>query len=468
MAKDIRLPAAAGSFYPADRMILAEKIKQYLATASTTESGENVRAIMVPHAGYDYSGPVAAYAYKAITGRKIKTVVIIGSSHTSYFSGAAIDEHDIWRTPLGDVGVDKKMGEKLVKADKDIKFNSTVHDQDHIIEVQLPFLQTVLAEGFKILPIVLGNRQDESYKNLADALSPLLANDDLLVISSDMSHYPAYDDANRIDKKTLELVRGKDIGQLDDYVLKTIGLGVPGEQTLLCGLEAVKTGMELANKLNWQAEILRYANSGDSSLGSKETVVGYGAVIFQLKMGRENSLDQKQKEILLKIARESVEEFVRTGKVKTFKINDERLNRPEGVFVTLNKNRQLRGCIGLIVSAGTPLWQNTRDMAIAAATTDNRFLPVSKDELPDLAYEISVLSLPQEIGDWKKIRLGVDGVIVSRGLNKGIFLPQVATETNWGLEEFLGQLCYQKAGLSPDCYKNDPGVKLEIFTAQVF
>jgi len=107
-------------------------------------------------------------------------------------------------------------------------------------------------------------------------------------------------------------------------------------------------------------------------------------------------------------------------------------------------------------------------MAIAAAMTDNRFLPVSKDELPDLSYEISVLSLPQEIGDWKKVKLGVDGVIVSKGLSKGVFLPQVATETGWNLEEFLGQLCYQKAGLSPDCYKNDPGVKLEIFTAQVF
>ena len=181
----------------------------------------------------------------------------------------------------------------------------------------------------------------------------------------------------------------------------------------------------------------------------------------------EDNLSKKQQKELLNIAKTTVEKFVSEGKVADFKITDERLMKPEGVFVTINKNGELRGCIGLIVSTGKPLWKNVRDMAIAA-TEDNRFAPVSVAELPDLTYEISVLSQPQEIKNWQEIKLGEHGVIVSRGRNKGVFLPQVAAETGWDLEEFLSQLCYQKAGLPPDCYRNDPQVKLEIFSAQVF
>lgn len=471
----IRRPAVAGSFYPANAKILKDKIEKYLA-AATSSPDSAARMLIVPHAGYDFSGSVAAYAYQAIARRKIKTVVIIGSSHTSYFAGAAIDGYNIWRTPLGDVEVDKRMGEKLVKADKNIKFNSAVHDDDHMIEVQLPFLQTVLAPGFKIMPIALGNMPDESYKDLADALAPFLSSDDLLVISSDMSHYPAYGDANRIDKETLELIQSQDVGRLDDYVSRTMAAGVPNEQTLLCGLEAVKAGIELANKLNWQAEIMHYANSGDSSSGDKDSVVGYGAVIFSTKnyelrinnFEEKDALNENQKKELLKIAKTSVETYVKTGEVADFKISDERLKRPEGIFVTLNKKGELRGCIGLIISTGTPLWENVREMAIAAATEDNRFLPVAENELPELDYEISVLSEPRRINNWQEIKLGEQGVIVTRGSAKGVFLPQVATETGWDREEFLSQLCSQKAGLPPDCYKNDPQVKLEVFTAEVF
>ncbi|MDD4902364.1 MAG: AmmeMemoRadiSam system protein A [Patescibacteria group bacterium] len=182
----------------------------------------------------------------------------------------------------------------------------------------------------------------------------------------------------------------------------------------------------------------------------------------------EAFLNKEQREELRNIAKISVENFVKDGKITDFKITDERLKRPEGVFVTINKKGELRGCIGLIISTGKPLWENVRSMAIAAATEDNRFEPVSAEELSELDYEISVLSEPKEIKNWQEIKLGQDGVIVSRGRNKGVFLPQVAVETGWGLEEFLSQLCFQKAGLPPDCYKNDPNVKLEVFTAQVF
>jgi len=180
----------------------------------------------------------------------------------------------------------------------------------------------------------------------------------------------------------------------------------------------------------------------------------------------EAPLNQRQQEILLDIAQQTVENYVRFGQIPDFEVEDERLWQPEGAFVTLYNHGQLRGCIGRVVS-NQPLWQTVRDMAVSAATQDPRFQPISPEELPELTYEVSVLSVPQEIGDWRKIELGKHGVIIQRGLNSGVFLPQVAEETGWNLEEFLTQLCVGKAGLEPDCYKN-PQTTIKVFTAQVF
>jgi uncharacterized protein len=179
-------------------------------------------------------------------------------------------------------------------------------------------------------------------------------------------------------------------------------------------------------------------------------------------------LNNNQKKELLEIARKAVENYVREGKIPEFKVENERLQRREGAFVTLRKGGELRGCIGQIVPAGKPLWKVARDMAIAAASEDHRFNPVAKNELDKLDYEISVLSVPEKIDNWQNIKLGKHGVIMEKGRQGGVFLPQVATETGWGLEEFLSQLCSQKAGLDPDCYKKTGDIKLKTFTAQVF
>jgi len=167
------------------------------------------------------------------------------------------------------------------------------------------------------------------------------------------------------------------------------------------------------------------------------------------------------------MAKETVESFVTTGQAPEFDVTDERLKQKQGAFVTLTKNGQLRGCIGQIVPTDEPLWQVVREMAVAACSEDGRFNPVEKSELDELEYEVSVLSAPEAIDDWKKIELGKQGVIIRKGGRSGVFLPQVATETGWTLEEFLGQLCSQKAGLSPSCYK-DKDTEIQIFSAQVF
>ncbi|MFA4833626.1 MAG: AmmeMemoRadiSam system protein A [Patescibacteria group bacterium] len=179
-------------------------------------------------------------------------------------------------------------------------------------------------------------------------------------------------------------------------------------------------------------------------------------------------LNKNQKKELLDIVRQTVESYVREGKTPEFNIKDERLKKKEGAFVTLHKAGELRGCIGQIIPSDQPLWEVARDMAIAACSEDYRFSPVAENELNKLDYEISVLSVPKEIDNWQNIKLSEHGVIVEKGGCGGVFLPQVATETGWDLEEFLGQLCSQKAGLPADCYKNDPNVKLKTFTAQVF
>lgn len=502
----IRLAAASGRFYPADAGELKNKIEGYLAeakilprmseSASREEKkdsaavkpdfghpksgfgeGIRVKAIMVPHAGYDYSAPVAAHAYNFLRNRKIKTAVIICNSHTAYFDGIAVDDSDVWQTPLGKVEVDKELAEKLVKADEAIKFNGDVHQTDHALEVQLPFLQIVLVGGFKIVPILFGNQGCDDYKKLAKALAENLGEDDIIIASSDMSHYPSYEDANKIDQETLEIIKTGDTAKLEKHLKEVEVLGVNGEETALCGVDGVKTVLEIYRLKNWNGiEVLKYANSGDAEFGDKSRVVGYGAAIFTnqndpaqsgIKIKIDIQLDFNQQKQLLDIAKTAVETYVNENKIAEFNIADEKLNEKLGVFVTLKKGGRLRGCIGRIIPGDEPLWQAARDMAIAAASEDDRFAPVSKDELKDLEYEISVLSAPEKIDDWHKIELGRHGVIARKGLRGGVFLPQVAVETGWDKEEFLSQLCSQKAGLPASCYKDD-SVELKIFTAQVF
>ena len=476
MPKIIRPAAVAGQFYPNEPGAITGQIQRYLKQAPEKKIGGEIKAIIVPHAGYDFSGPVAAYAFNQLKGRKINTAVIISNSHKAYFDGAAIDSSDAWQTPLGTVAVDKELADKLVKADGSIKYNSAVHGSDHPLEVEIPFLQTVLAGDFKIVPIMFGNKSDDTYKKLAQALKDNLGENDIVVISSDMSHYPKYEDANKIDQGTLEKIKSGKAEELENYAASVENSGFNNEQTVLCGIEAVKTVLELARLAGWdEINILKYANSGDvSGIGDKSQVVGYGAVAFAQNKKENtkialiaNELSVDEQKILLKIAKETVESFVATGKIPEFNITDERLMQKQGAFVTINKNGQLRGCIGQIVPSDEPLWQVVRDMAVAACSEDNRFKPVSQDELKKIEYEVSVLSVPQPIDDWRQIELGKHGVIIKQGSSSGVFLPQVATDTGWSLEEFLSQLCWQKAGLSPSCYK-DKDTQILTFTAQVF
>jgi len=453
----IKEPNVAGGFYSADPKELSDSIDHFEQMAGSVPTDRKVAIAIAPHAGYPYSGPVAAYTFKAIGHIHYKTVVIIGPSHFFPFEGISIWPRGGFKTPLGIVPVDEDLSQALLKENPEFRSLPQVFEREHAIEVELPFLQKTF-NNVRIVPILMGDADPKVCRDLAVALDKLIGDRDdvLILISSDMSHYYTYDVADQMDALTLSAIQAIDPKKFFE--------GCVSRKMEMCGFMPVTTALIYA-KLRGidHVEVLKHANSGDTS-GDKSRVVGYSSVIFY--SDDDKALDQAQKKELLRIARNSIETFVKTGKVLNVTVNDARLNETEGAFVTIRKAGALRGCIGNIMGQG-PLYKTVRDMAVAAASQDPRFAPVTASELKDIDVEISVLSKPRRVKDASEIQLGKHGVIVSEGGHQGVFLPQVADETHWSKEEFLSQLCSQKAGLPPDAWKK-PDTALYVFTADVF
>lgn len=474
----IRQPAVAGMFYPGEENVLRENVKTFLNKVRPHPQKEGfLRVLIVPHAGYEYSGLVAAAGFGQLEGQDYSTVILLGGSHQAFFQGAVIDENDAWETPLGQVKVDKDLAKKIVDEVAEVSFSSQAHSQEHSLEVELPFLQSVLSD-FKIVPILLGEADENLLKNLAETLSKNLSNDTLVLVSTDLSHYPPYEIANKVDKATIDSILTGDPKAFEATISSQMEKGYPNLATCACGEKAVKVGMILAQKLGkgkW--ELIKYANSGDLPAGKagvpagdKGRVVGYASIgYFQISNVKiqKSKIQIKNQKRLLAIARKTLESFLTKKEIPDFEIDDEQLKQKFGAFVTLRKHGQLRGCIGQIEPSDGPLWQVVQKMAIEAALKDPRFPPVKAEELDEIKIETSVLSKPEKISNPDKIQLGKHGVIIKKGRRSGVFLPQVATENNWDLETFMGQLCSQKAGLPWDCWKKG-GVEIFVFTAQVF
>jgi len=464
----IKEPNVAGVFYPADPKELSDFIDNLEASTGTVPTDRKVEIAIAPHAGYPYSGPVAAYTYKAIARNHYKTIVVIGPSHFFPFEGISVWPRGGFKTPLGVVPVDEDFAQALLKENtEEFHFLPQVFDREHAIEVELPFLQKTFND-LHIVPILMGDPDPQVCRDLAVALDKLIGKRDdvLILISSDMSHYYTYDVANSMDALTLQAIK--------DIDPKKFFEGNITRKMEMCGFVPVTTALLYAKIRGLKhVEVLKHANSGDTS-GDKSKVVGYSSVIFYSDLsGQDNddkggirALSAAEKKELLTIARHTIETFVKTGKAPDIITKDTRLNETEGAFVTIREHGALRGCIGSIIGQ-EPLYQTVRDMAVAAASQDPRFSPVTAVELKDIDLEISVLSKPVQVRDASEIQLGKHGVIVSEGGHQGVFLPQVADETGWSKEEFLSQLCSQKAGLPPDAWKN-PDTALYVFTADVF
>jgi len=277
---NLRAPSAAGKFYSASADILTKEIDSLLKSEANSAT-ENVFALMSPHAGYQYAGKVMASAYSKVKGRNIKTVIIIGNSHHNLFDGISVYDRGSYKTPLGEVKIDSAMANLIIEKNEKMSSDNVVHKEEHCIEVQLPFLQNVLKE-FTIVPILMGNDLIDNCKILSKILGNEIGErkDALVIASSDMSHYPSYDDAVKVDNEVLEAIKTGDVSALEELLIDLELRMIPQAISFLCGSGAVKTVMLLARDLGVnQIDILKYMNSGDT-IADRQGVVGYGAVSF--------------------------------------------------------------------------------------------------------------------------------------------------------------------------------------------
>jgi len=466
-----RKPAVAGRFYPADPAELRTQVQQFLSKAVERKAGNSPLAIIVPHAGYVFSGEVAASGFNQIDPeQKFERIFIIGSSHTMVFKGASVYCAGNFETPLGTVQVDLDLAKKLVAENKIMNDNVEPHTAEHSIEVQIPFLQVHLKNDFKIVPIIIGSSDKETPQKLAAVLKPYLNEKNLFVISSDFSHYPNYKDASTVDKITASAIQSNKASKLLSALDANEDKNIPGLATSLCGWSSVLTLLYMTESMPAiSVNLLQYKNSGDSSYGGKDRVVGYNALSFtkgKANSGPDFSLSEEDQKFLLKLARQTVEQYVRKGstpEVDTTKLSPA-LKTPCGAFVTLNKKHVLRGCIGRF-EPNMPLWTVVELMAVASATQDYRFPKVEPKELSQIKIEISALTPLKRIKSVDEFILGKHGIYIKDGNAHGTFLPQVAEKSGWTKEEFLGHCAQDKAGIGWDGWKT---AELYTYEALVF
>jgi len=471
----VRKPAVAGTFYPSNAQVLRRDIESYLSRVPKCSRVGRPLALIEPHAGYVYSGQVAAHGYKLLENLDIRTAIVLSPSHMEYFPFASIFDGDAYETPLGRIEIDKNAAQAIVSSDPGrIRLSKSGHvqpgssRQEHALEVQLPFLQSVLKD-FRIVPIVMGEQNWELCSALGNAIAPHMARTDTLaVISSDLSHFHRYETAKTMDGLFCELVEDMDPRRLYESVRHS--------ECEACGAGPVIVSL-IAGQTTGASDclILHAANSGDVT-GERDSVVGYAAAVLwagadeeKERIGEEGAeetdLTHAEQRYLLELARQSVEMSTGASTNPPHGLETPNLLALRGAFVTLKIGGRLRGCIGT-VEPRKPLKDTVREMARAAATGDPRFLPIDSMELPAIDLEISVLSPSRRVHSPEEIVAGTHGLIIERGLNRGLLLPQVATEQGWDVETFLGCAC-EKAGLPSNAWR-DKNTRIFIFTALVF
>lgn len=456
-AQGIREPVWAGQFYDGRPAILSAQIDAFLDNAAKTPVPPGkIQALIVPHAGYVYSGQVAAYAYRLVKGKVFDSVVILGTSHRFGFKGCSIYSDGGYKTPLGIIEVDRSLAEEISQ-NSGFKFIPQAHAQEHSVEVQVPFIQKVLPEA-KIVPIVVGFPSKKTISTLAAALEKSLKDKKVLIVAStDMSHFYPHEKAAEIDGNTISLISSFKINELIDRLEK-------GEN-IMCGGSGVAASLLYASRTGeGKVQVLRYQDSSQVG-GSTAEVVGYlSAVIYQQEKDPPFSLNPQEKSELLKLARNAVAKYINEKQIISYNPHHSRLLTPCGAFVTLKNHGNLRGCIGFIDPIA-PLYQTVMQAAVYAATQDFRFKPVNPAEIKDLEFEISVLTPLQKITNPDIVTVGKHGLVIAQNGKKGLLLPQVAVENNWSRLTFLQQACI-KAGLPPTAWKE--GAEIFIFEAIVF
>jgi hypothetical protein len=471
---DIRKPAVAGSFYPADAGQLAKTIAEMFASVEKEAIVGRPVALVAPHAGYPYSGKTAAKAFKLLEGEEYDTVVIVSPSHMMFFKGCAVYGGGGYQTPLGVVETDYELASRIASINPAVFFSNMGHATggargEHALEVQLPFLQIVLGK-FKLVAIVMGDQEPESINGLAEVLcSTLKGTNTLLVASTDLSHFHSEKEARKLDSEIQLAIEKFDPDQLS----RTLEEG-KGEA---CGGGVVTTIMRAAKRLGAsEVKFLEYTTSG-AVTGEFDEVVGYLSAAFVGERKQTNKallgakaakdemhrLSDADRIFLLNVARESISAHLEDRKYTPTETEETR--RKSGVFVSLHVDGDLRGCIGMIKSR-TSLVEAVAEMAVAAASDDPRFAPLTADELSRAQIEISVLSPLEVVHRFDTIKVGRDGLMIKLDMHSGLLLPQVAVDHGWDYIEFLEQTCL-KAGLPKNSFK-DKSAQIYKFTAEVF
>lgn len=478
-----------GNWYPRTPGQLNETLDNYFARAKTKKIPGKIMAIAGPHAGFFYSGQCTANAYKHLQDPSrsghIARVILLGVSHGGGFHGAAVSSFDYNSTPLGKIPVDTAVTKKLAK-EKFFRVDNRVMQREHSLENHLPFLQKALKRKFKVVPILFSYLDKKDFKATAAIIKKYIDQNTLVVASTDLTHYgPSFGYTPFRGKKDLKThLTGLDMGIIDpitrldfeDYYAYHRKTGIT-----MCGFIPVGVMIEIFSDHKHSAQLVDYYKSGDRNNdythsvsyasiiiteGKKKGNNGNGNGLVKMKKG---SLNKKEQKALLRIARDTLEQYMQNGNLpgdleKKYALS-ENLKATSGVFVTLKKKNHLRGCIGTIIGI-SPLYRGVRDNVVKSAVKDYRFPPVKEPELKDIDIEISVMTPLQRIDNYKEIKLGTDGVIIRKGRYQAVFLPQVATETGWDLDQFLGRLCL-KAGLPADSYTGK-NMEFYIFQAQVF
>ena len=466
----------AGRWYPADPSELAAMLDKHLA-AAVQDPLERVQALVLPHAGYQYSGPVAAYGLKAAQDREYSRIVIMGPSHrVPMRGGASVPDATHYRTPLGEIPLDVAFIEELLEHSM-FRRVAEVDAVEHSVQIEVPLIQHSIGSP-PIVPIVVGELTLEQTREMARILGGLLDENTLVIVSSDFTHYgPAYgyvpfdrdipENLERLDMAAWNAIESKNAEAFDAYLNES--------QATICGTCPILVLLAMLPE-NAEPHLLNYQTSG-AITNDYENSVSYLSIAFtgawrkgaaMTEPATALPLTQEDKERLLTLARETLRFYLETGKTPTpeelgVEITPA-MEQTMGAFVTLHEHGRLRGCIGEI-EPRRPLYQAVMANAVNAGVKDYRFPNVVPDEMPELEFEISALTPPQPVESPERIVIGKHGMTIEKAGRRAVFLPQVAPEQGWDRDTTLGHLC-MKAGLPPDAWREDAA--FTVFEAIVF
>jgi len=464
------------SWYPTKSKLLHKALQDLEVQAHEkypcAVKSSSVKAILVPHAAYVYSGLVATSAYQVIVPGTFKRVIILAPSHFESFPGVALPgtEYEFYKSRLGYIPLDSAMLKGL-SSDESGLFHQRhrAHELDHSIEMQIPLIQKYCGEC-KVVPLLMGSVSDDQMETVVQTLKPYLDDTTLLVVSSDITHYGSI-----FGYVPFALDIAQNIIALDDQVVASLqNLDLPGframlkrTQSTLCGATPIACLLSL---LQDRSDISAYVTGYERSSGEEknpEHSVSYLGMVFSTQSPQSMPLGQQltgyERNVLWRIAHGALHKLGEVRDCVAPGVLTQALRAKRGAFVTLDTpQHELRGCVGQVVSE-LPLYQLVCHMAHAAALHDSRFSPVTASEVASLGMSISVLTDSVPVMLYDQIRVGIDGVILQNGMNSAVFLPSVALEFGWDVSTMLSNLSL-KAGLSADGWQ-DRDTKLKVFQA---